>query len=370
MATARVMVGPSVCLQGRSDPIGPSGCRAVGDTRGPCTRCDGTGKAPGAARCWQCRGTGTVRLCRHHAFEALRAIRRRNRRRGLCGCGAERTPGFKSCQRCRGSDTARQYRRRAKVRPLADRELRALAQSARADSPAGRELRRRLRALPPELRRYGPLGLTLPSDADMREPTRAAGRARTAPAQPMPGFDALSGRLQAFVRDLVTNGGNGTAAARAAGYGAVSTARGGRAAAVAGCRIAKRPYIVAAVRKYRARLDHQAALARELARRDKARADRASIETMLAMFAGAGPQSRAARVLRRMRHEPVSREPSRCRCGAPVSDGFASCELCRARERRRGQYRRAVFGRRINAWRREHRRRLRCTESAQKRAVS
>ena len=208
MATARVVVGPSVCLQGRSDPVGPSGCRAVGDTHGPCTRCDGTGKAPGAARCWQCRGTGTVRLCRRHAFEALRAIRRRNRRRGLCGCGAERTPGFKSCQRCRGSNSARQCRRRAKVRPLADRELHVLAQSARADSPAGRELRRRVRALPPELGRYGPLGLTLPSDADMRDPPRAAGRARTAPAQPMPGFDALSGRLQAFVRVLVTNGGN------------------------------------------------------------------------------------------------------------------------------------------------------------------
>ena len=144
----------------------------------------------------------------------------------------------------------------------------------------------------------------------------------------------------------------------------MSTARGGRAAAVAGCRIAKRPYIVAAVREYRARLDHQAALARELARRDKARADRASIETMLAMFAGAGPQSRAARVLRRMRHEPVSREPGRCRCGAPVSDGFASCELCRARERRRGQYRRAVFGRRINAWRREHRHKQRIRRRA------
>ena len=244
------------------------------------------------------------------------------------------------------------------------------ARGVRRDSPVGRALRHRVRVLPLELRRYGPHGLLMPSDAELRAIDH---RERTAPAQSMPGFDALSGRLQAFVRTLVENGGKTcTAAALAAGYGAVSAARGGRAAAVAGCRIAKRPYIVAAVREYRARLARQAAEARELEalvheleRRRKARENREAIEATIGRSVVlAGPQSSVARLLRRLRHEPVSRELGRCRCGAPVADGCASCEPCRARERGRGRYRRVVFGASINAWRREHRRKQRIRRRA------
>jgi len=46
---------------------------------------------------------------------------------------------------------------------------------------------------------------------------------RAVPAAPVPGFNALPERQQAFVRALVDNG-NRTAAALAAGYGAVSAA--------------------------------------------------------------------------------------------------------------------------------------------------
>ena len=304
--------------------------------------------------------------CRAHDFAALQSFRRRNRARGLCRCGAAPSPGFMTCARCRTVDTARRRRQRAAVGDVPDRKLYSAARESRRDSPLDRELRRRVRKLAPELRRYGPLGLVLPSDAEMR-----AGPApeRTAPARPMPGFDALSGRLQAFVRALVANGGNRIAAALAAGYGAASASRGGRAASVAGCRIAKRPYIVAAVREYRARLRDRErqieVLTGELERRRKARATRDAIEPMFALCAErAGPQSSAARLLRRLRHEPVSREPGRCRCGAPVADGGASCEPCRARERGRGQHRRAVNGRRINAWRRAHRHKQRIRRRA------
>ena len=336
---------------------------------GPCLRCGGRGGLSGGARCWPCAGTGALRRCRRHDFAALLEHRRRNRARGRCRCGALPDPGYSTCERCRSADTARRRRQRSTARDLPDRTLYVEARGVRRDSPVGRALRHRVRVLPLELRRYGPHGLLMPSDAELRAIDH---RERTAPAQSMPGFDALSGRLQAFVRALVENGGNRTAAALAAGYGAVSAARGGRAAAVAGCRIAKRPYIVAAVREYRARLARQAAEARELEalvheleRRRKARENREAIEATIGRFVVlAGPQSSVARLLRRLRHEPVSREPGRCRCGAPVADGCASCEPCRARERGRGRYRRVVFGASINAWRREHRRKQRIRRRA------
>ena len=311
-----------------------------------------------------------VKPCRHHAFAELRELRRRNRRRGLCRCGADPTLGRATCARCRSVDAARRRRQRLRVRGLPDRALYATAMESRRDSPGARELRRRARKLPLELRHYGPHGLLMPSDDEMRARLRC-GKAETVLARTMPGFDTLSGRLQAFVRALATNGGNRTAAALAAGYGAVSASRGGRAAAVAGCRIAKRPYIVAAVVEYRARFDRQAAYARELERRRYVREQWHAMMSALAMFAAqSGPQSSTARLLRRMRHEPVSRKSGLCRCGAPVSEGFASCAGCRARERRRGQHRRVVFGHRINAWRRAHRGRIQCTETAQRRTAS
>ena len=365
----RVNSCPPVCAEHFNRRDGAPGCMAAATMRGPCLACSGIGTVAGGARCWPCFGTGELMRCRLHDFAALQSFRRRNRARDLCRCGAAPTPGFVTCPRCRAVDTARRRRQRAAVRDVPDRTLYAAAREPRRDSPLDRELRRRVRVLPLELRIYGPLGLLLPSDAEMR---RIDHRERTAPAQSMPGFDALSERLQAFVRALVENGGNRTAAALAAGYGAVSAARGGRAASVAGCRIGKRPYIIAAVREYRARRRDRErqieVLAGELERHGKARARREAIEATVATVAlladRAGPQSSAARLLRRFRHEPVSRARGRCRCGAPVSEGFASCEPCRARERGRGQHRRAVNGRRINAWRRAHRHKQRIRRRA------
>ena len=200
----RVNSCPPVCAEHFNRRDGAPGCMSAATATGPCLRCGGRGGLSGGARCWPCAGTGALRRCRRHDFAALLEHRRRNRARGRCRCGALPDPGYSTCERCRSADTARRRRQRSTARDLPDRTLYVEARGVRRDSPVGRALRHRVRVLPLELRRYGPHGLLMPSDAELRAIDH---RERTAPAQSMPGFDALSGRLQAFVRALVENGG-------------------------------------------------------------------------------------------------------------------------------------------------------------------
>ena len=89
------------------------------------------------------------------------------------------------------------------------------------------------------------------------------------------------------------------------------------------------------------------------------------IEAMLGELAArAGPFSSAAKTMRRLHGEPVSRVPGRCRCGEVGDAGFASCTPCRARSRSRSQRVRLERRDAINAWRRAHRRRLRLRRHA------
>ena len=313
--------------------------------RGPCDRCDGTGRV-GFERCFPCGGSGELAQCRRHDFAAFESLRRRNRARGLCACGAAREAGRSSCARCRARRAATARQRRAAVRSLPLSDLFAAVHEAPADSPVAREARRRARALPAEFRRYGVLGLSLHAGEVERERRRAEREARKAAERARPVWPTLTERQKAFVVALFENGGNRSAAALAAGYGARSAANRGRAASVAGCRIARRPSIVRAVAEYWADLAEREALVAALERLETMRRAEAILRELAA---AAGPFSEAAKLRRQLRGEPVSRLPGMCRCGAPADAGRASCTPCRARSRLRGRVVRLVHRDRINA---------------------
>ena len=132
-----------------------------------------------------------------------------------------------------------------------------------------------------------------------------------------------------------------------AGYSSASAGRGGRAAAVRACKLLKDTEIRRAIDEIRA--ERAAALSALAAERG-----RQKLRAKLSAIAVAdGPQSAAARILRRLDRQPVVRVPDHCRCGGPVTPGCASCESCRFRRR---EYRRRW---RADPWHRERERLLR-----------
>ena len=261
----------------------------------------------------------------------------RNRRSGQCRCGALPVEGmtargepYRTCARCLSRDRAYRARRLAawKTTP---RPVRSGITGMPYTPP---------RRIPPPLRT---IRVYQRHVADLR---------KACEAEPVP---SLTDRQAAFVRAYVESG-NGERAALAAGYGALSASRGGRAAAVAACRLLRRAGIrdaIAAAIEAAKRKALKAAVRAELARRRvQQAAHRESLIAALAPLAAmCGPQSGAARLCRRMRGEPVLREPGRCRCGARADPRYASCAPCRHRHR---DYRRATRERerRLRTWRR------------------
>lgn len=162
-----------------------------------------------------------------------------------------------------------------------------------------------------------------------------------------PALVGLSAQRQAFVLAYIENGGRGELAALRAGYSSASAGRGGRAAAVRACKLLKDTEIRRAIDEIRA--ERAAALSALAAERG-----RQKLRAKLSAIAVAdGPQSAAARILRRLDRQPAVRVPDHCRCGGPVTPGCASCESCRFRRR---EYRRRW---RADPWHRERERLLR-----------
>ena len=275
-------------------------------------------------------------------WQALQRFNQRkwyNRRCGKCWCGAGPIEGRRVCFAHHATEIESRERRR-----------------------------RAIKTLPAELRRYvspgrrGYLGAM-----DMRrweiERARRQSDARL-PVMPRLAND----RLRAFVRFYVEQGQrNGERAAIRAGYGVASAAKGGRAAAVKASMLRKRPNIQAAIRevareqaKQRRRdQERQAAAVAEREQRATVRAlGYESVAELIAVTESmmvddakmAGPQSLAARELRRRRGQTVLRLPGRCRCGKRAGRGLKSCAGCR-RERR--HYRRRYRGRRRKQARRD-----------------
>ena len=190
----------------RRERDGSPRCMERAAKRGPCDRCDGTGRV-GFERCFPCGGSGELARCRRHDFAAFESLRRRNRARGLCACAAARDAESVRCTACRAREAAKARRRRSAVRALPLAKLLAAARDAPVDSPVAREARRRVRALPAEFRRYGVIGLSLHAGEVARNRRWEAEREREAADRARPVFPTLSAPLAAFVRTLVENGG-------------------------------------------------------------------------------------------------------------------------------------------------------------------
>ena len=259
--------------------------------------------------------------CPRHYLETFTERKARNRRRGLCRCGAERIRGrtarglpYRTCYGCWGHDRARRRQRKA-----------------------------RYDALPRDLRRYAMPWWTGPSLAHAERLWRGeiARGQRAASA-----LSLLTTKRQAFVRYYVEQGQrNAERAALRAGIGAESAANGGRAASVYACRLLKRDEVQAAIRELvieagRKRMSDQkmlAALLAELDRRAMLRTLDRVADQMEAASHRHGPQSTAARAARRFRRQAVLRLPGHCRCGKRADPDRASCTPCR---RSRRDYRR------------------------------
>ena len=260
--------------------------------------------------------------CPRHYLETFTERKARNRRRGLCRCGAERIRGrtarglpYRTCYGCWGHDRARRRQRKA-----------------------------RYDALPWDLRRYAMPWWTGPHLAHAERLWRCE-IVRDQP--PASALSLLTIKQQAFVRYYVEQGQrNASQAARLAGYGEQSTVNGSSAARVAGCLLLKRDDVQAAIREVadelvseraeQRRRDQEmlAALQAELDRRAMLRALDRLADQMEAAAHRHGPQSTAARTARRFRRQAVLRLPGHCRCGARAdSPKGASCAKCR-RERR------------------------------------
>ena len=265
--------------------------------------------------------------CRPHKREHAERERKRtlrrfnqwkwyNRRQGKCWCGAEPIEGRRVCFVHHAVEIESRERKR-----------------------------RAVKSLPPELRRYvtrGRRGHLGAMDMQRWEIERVR-RKREARR---PAMSRLANDMQrSFVAYLVEQGQrNAERAALRAGYGVVSAANGGRAAAVAGCRLLKRTDIQAAIREYRGEVN---AARKAAAHEQESREVRAAIAEFLpaleAQAVAAGPQSVIAREIRRARGQAMLRLPGHCRCGAVADPGLKSCAPCR-RERR--HYRRRQRARR------------------------
>ena len=247
-----------------------------------------------------------------------------NRRRGRCRCGAVPMPGvtqfglqWRTCARCWCADRWPRAKRRAA-----------------------------LKALPKEFRRWDMGGRRGYLHA-VRLHQWEVRRARQWTRKSAPILRTLTDMQQAFVRFYVEQGQrNATQAARRAGYGEQSTANGGGAARVAGCRLLKRADIQKAIREIVSeRAERRRKLQRELKALKAEKHRRAMIREYMpriveqweAIASTRGPQSKAARMARRLRGQTMLRLPGRCRCGEPTDPGLKSCAPCR---RYRRQYRR------------------------------
>ena len=128
-----------------------------------------------------------------------------------------------------------------------------------------------------------------------------------------------------------------------AGYGKISANQGGRSAAVKSSVLLKRPDIQKAIREYKAELYRSEQLRKEAQRRADARAMiNTLIDNLKPHVSNDKPHSRTAKVLRRLQGQPVERVPGYCRCGDPVTPGYASCEPCRVKHRHYMQAERAT----------------------------
>ena len=172
-------------------------------------------------------------------------------------------------------------------------------------------------------------------------------RRKAAPVLP-----TLTKQRRAFVRLYVEQGKrNGERAALRAGYGRASAANGGRAAAVYASRLLKRADIQKAMRELDSERAHENRRIRQQIKAIEAELDRRAMLEFRELEASAweamgrlrGPQSKAARLARRLRGLTALRLPGRCRCGEQADPGAASCAPCR-RERR--HYRRRYRARR------------------------
>ena len=200
---SRERAAPPVCAEHRRPrPDGGPGCFEPGRYASPCDGCGGIGAA-----CLTCGGTGRVLHCPEHQFTALLRRQAANRARGLCPCGDLPDPGHANCRRCRTAEGARKRRKYARAR----------------------ELRKRIQALPSDLRLYGEAGLALHATETERRRRRAQSEAQRIEAHRerlRPVLPTLTAKQRAFVVAYVENGGNATRAALAAGYGAGSHAGG------------------------------------------------------------------------------------------------------------------------------------------------
>ena len=173
------------------------------------------------------------------------------RRRGLCRCGADPIPG----------NTAR------------GKPYRVCARCLEVDRALRERLKRAWAAVPRRVR-VGVTGMPLAGPVRVPPPLRVSKRYQEHAARlaSIPGRDhatraarPLTAKQRDFVDALLSNGGNGEHAALAAGYGLESARSGGRAAAVAACRLRQLPHLRAAIDE--ARLEALSGRARAVARR-------------------------------------------------------------------------------------------------------
>ncbi len=178
--------------------------------------------------CGSCKAT----LKRKAVYERT-AKRSHNRSMGFCRCGDLPLPGWRTCLRCALLDRESNRRRRERRREI--KEERGRLGIASLFGQFGRR-RQRAQTRKDEERlermiegeHLPPLQPPMLTNTERREHERVEKQA-------------------AFVRFYVGNGGNGEKAALAAGYGAESAKRGGRAAHVRAHRLLRDSRILTAI---------------------------------------------------------------------------------------------------------------------------
>lgn len=218
--------------------------------------------------------------------EILTYTKARNRLLGRCRCGTLPIEGetargepYRTCARCLSKDRAYRARRRAAWKAI------------------------------PRAVRFGITGMPFtPPDRIPPAPgvIRLYQRHVAERVRPEPGpAPTLTDRQAAFVC-VYAESGNGERAALAAGYGVLSVSRGGRAAAVAACRLLKRADIrdaIATAKEAVKREALKAAVRAEIARRES------RIAALTPLAAMRGPQSGAVPVWRAGGHGTCELRP-------------------------------------------------------------
>ena len=246
-----------------------------------------------------------------------------NRHLGHCRCGAHPQSGltargqpYRTCARCLVAD------RRNRKRCLA--AWKAIPRAVRVGITG-------MPFTPP--RRSPPPVRTVRVYQRHVDELRKACEVEAPPAPP----PRLTDQQRAFVAAYLANGRNGTRAAKEAGYGVESTARGGRAASVAASRLLRRANVqraIATAEAATAETVRKQRLVRRVLRECERQRQAAALAARLEPMAQkCGPQSRAARLCRQLRGEPELPVPGHCRCGQPVSPSRASCVACRVTRR-------------------------------------